>query len=227
MKDLNEQPNNQTTGPDDADLPAPPPMAINPLPVSAYQRPTLEQSVWRLYQELGHEAFIRISAPPDYIPEQAERMQQMLLHLASCFNQDGNAGDPVGNPLLGISRNALVTLEEDQCNYTEIERYAARRVKLVLDEAYLKRLSAYYQRTGDGRPLASGYLEYLDQITCAERAHYPEDERERVIAELGRQELAFGRLPEDFSLWSTIDWESDPDLPAMLAVQPLPADPAE
>lgn len=182
---------------------------VKSLHARIYQAPSLADRIAHRYAVLGQQAFVQLAPPEHYTAQQAERFRQALLYLAHLHEDDGNEGDPVPNPFTGLPRDALVAIEEDEQQYTEMERYAAKRVKNHLDDQYFGRLIDFTGRTGDGRLLTQGFIEFLDRISAVERLNYPENHRDHLKVLLAAEESRLGRLPEGFTLWGMLEWAVD------------------
>lgn len=180
-----------------------------------YRHPTLAERQHQRFTEIGKQAFLQLEPPEDYSAEEVDRYRQALMYLAKRFNT-GNWSPSNDSPFWGLSRDQLVAIEEDEQNYTELERYAAHRVKKELDYNYFTALGAQARGSGDTRPLLKGYHEYLQHLSPAERLNYPVDEEARVTAELALREQEFGAWPEGLTLWDLFDWYS-PDNRGLLA----------
>lgn len=188
-----------------------------------YGDPTLDDRVGLQYKKLGDQAFMPIGPPQHYTSEQAERFARSVEFMADV----SRSRYPENNPFAGLSRSELAAIQEDSENYTEIERATAGRAKWTADQNYFRSVWELSDLVGDERVSAKGYLEYLDNLTPAERLTYPSDEHERVAAWVARLEQQHGSLPPELSLWDLMDWDPKGRLAAeTLLTPPTPTEPA-
>lgn len=193
---------------------------------ASYQRiygtPTLDDRVNIEYDRVGHENYVKRHLPENYSAERSELFYKSVQYMVDVA--DGKY--PKNNPFAGLGRDTLVAIQEDEGNFTEMERAAAGRAKYELDQAYFGRIFAYTDSTRDLRVLFRGYLEYLDNLTPVERLAYPDNEHELVAERLAHAQKETGSLPEDFSLWKYVNWDPKGRLNLEALLDPSKTEPA-
>lgn len=166
-----------------------------------YGRYNFGDKLWAQIREQGRDTPVIPESPNDYSDEQLTQIKKSFEFLL-IINEQRKITD---NPFSGLSRSELVAIVEDETGrYTDVERYTAVYAKSALDFSYF---SAAMNFGNDGRPLSRAYIDFLDNLSPAERLRYPAGDREMSERLLAQEEQRLGKLPVEFSIWELMAQE--------------------
>ena len=166
-----------------------------------YGRHSFGDKLWAQIRAQGRDTPVIPESPNDYSDEQLTQIKKSFEFLLIIKEQR----KITDNPFAGLSRSELVAIVEDETGrYTDVERYTADYAKDALDLSYFRTAMNF---GNDGRPLSRAYIDFLDNLSPAERLRYPAGDREMSERLLAQEEQRLGKLPAEFSIWELMGQE--------------------